>query len=100
MTEHDGRHRADPEDRAARASASADPLHRLPLVGRFMRGADEMRHRIPLIGEHLTRTDADVLRFEARMLRMVASRIEGRAQELDRIARREEGATVKKIQIE
>jgi hypothetical protein len=99
MTDHDGRN-ASSTDLAGRRAASADPLHRIPLLGEIIRNADELRNQLPLIGERITRTDADVLRFEARILRMVASQMEGRAQELDRLAKREHPVTPTKIKIE
>lgn len=79
---------------------SADPLHKIPLLGEVVRQGDRLRHRLPLIGPHLTQADADVLRFEARMLRLAASRMEGRAQQLDRINEREKTDAPRRIQVE
>lgn len=97
MTQQDGnRHR----DHAERGTDTADPLHRIPFLGRLIRKSDELRHEIPFLGEHLTRTDADVLRMEARLLRLAASQLEGRAQQLDRLAKKEPEPAARRVRVE
>lgn len=100
VTEADGRHHPHTSDGGRGPSETADPLHRIPLIGRIVRETDAIRHRIPLVGEHITRADADLLRTEARLLRVIASRLEGRAQELDRLSRREADITPRRVRVE
>ncbi len=99
MTQKDAHH-PHKTDGNSHTASSADPLHKIPLLGRIVRQGDELRHRLPLIGHHLTQTDADVLRFEARILRLAASRMEGRAQQLERMSEHEKADAPRRIKVE
>lgn len=85
---------------APRDAPALDPIYDVPLVGRVIKEADALRHRLPF-GERLAAGEADLLRMEARALRLAAGYLESRARHLD-AARHEAGgeAPVRRIQIE
>jgi len=72
------------------APPRGDPLYDLPLLAK----ADRLRYRLPL-GRRLTKTEADVLRTEARALRLVANALDSRAAQLERLDR--QGAAVPRL---
>ncbi|MBW3583979.1 MAG: hypothetical protein KY455_12870 [Euryarchaeota archaeon] len=75
----------------------SDPLYDIPLLGRIIQGADDLRARSRL-GRVSTRTEADVLRMQARALRLVANVLESRAGQLERASRKNAGGERPRIE--
>lgn len=75
----------------------SDPLYDIPFLGRIIKSADDLRARSRL-GRVSSRTEADVLRMQARALRLVANVLESRAGQLERTSRKNAGAERPRIE--
>lgn len=81
--------------------AGIDPAYSLPLLGPLLAQADRFRTQLP-IGSAWNKSEAEVLRAEARALHAVAQYLETRAKQLDRLERERQGEKprVRRVQVE